>query len=190
MQSQMTTDKIHQLSQELYKTLSKSTPLPALPLTDPKWVCHTLLERLQLPQCFYTMLDNALTGVYWPECRKCVDHFKDTSCWKEKRLDVECMAFLVCIIKMIYRLDDVYELWVDHVDHVNNICLYFIIFCLCSEQSSEVCSADESAGGDTSGDYVYMWQDWVTVFCRHMQQTLDKGTPLNARYNDCMRGFT
>lgn len=39
----------------------------------------------------------------------------------------------------------------------------------------------EEASGSDSGEYVYVWQDWVTVFCRHMQQALDKGIPLNAR---------
>lgn len=32
-----------------------------------------------------------------------------------------------------------------------------------------------------TGDYVYVWEDWVAVICRHFQHTLDKDVPLNAR---------
>lgn len=85
--------------------------LPKLPQVDPKWMCHALLERLQLPRAFGTMVDRALSGVYRPEYqRKCAGLKQDTSKWKEKRPDVECMALVICIMKMIYRLDDVHEL--------------------------------------------------------------------------------
>lgn len=46
----------------------------------------------------------------------------------------------------------------------------------CSEQCSKAVS------GVLDSDYVYVWEDWVTVVCRHMQHTLDKDVPLNARY--------
>lgn len=43
-------------------------------------------------------------------------------------------------------------------------------------------SPDQVMGsGGSAEDYIYMWEDWVTVFCRHMQRTLNKGVPLNAR---------
>ncbi len=103
----MTSDKIHQLSQDLYRVMS----LPTLPHLDPKWVCHHLLERLQLPRAFHSMVDNALEGgVYSPEYRQFVDHYIDTSHWREKRPDVECMGLIIFIVKMVYRLDDSYEL--------------------------------------------------------------------------------
>lgn len=105
--TQITTNKIHQLSQELYKSVP---PLPTLPPGDPEWVCHTLLERLQLPQAFQRMVENALRGVYWPQGRRLMESSLDLSRWKDKRLDVECMALIVCVVKMIYRLDDEYEL--------------------------------------------------------------------------------
>ena len=86
-------------------------PLPKLTPLDPKWVCHTLLERLQLPALFFSMVDQALDGgVYRPNCRQFEDHFIDTSKWREKRLDVECMGLIICVMKMVYRLDDSYEL--------------------------------------------------------------------------------
>ena len=57
------------------------------------------------------MVDNALSGgVYMPNYRKCEDHYLDTSRWREKRPDVECMGLIICIMKIVYRLDDRYEL--------------------------------------------------------------------------------
>ena len=106
----MTTETIHLLSQRLYKSLSASVPLPTLSLGDPKWVCHILLERLQLPRSFYIMLDRALVSVYRPRSREEEEHFRDITSWKEKRSDLECLALIVCVMKMIYRLDDVCEL--------------------------------------------------------------------------------
>jgi len=103
----MKADKIHLLSQLLYK----HSPLPSLPLVDLKWVCHTLLKRLHLPTAFYSMVDNALKGVYWPDQHsRFKEEYLDTSRWKEKRPDLECMALIIFILKMVYKLDDVYEL--------------------------------------------------------------------------------
>ena len=50
----------------------------------------------------------------------------------------------------------------------------------CSEQSSKAVSGGE--GLLETGNYVYVWEDWVTIICRHLQHTLDKDVPLNARY--------
>ena len=91
----MTADKIHKLSKSLHKAL----PLPTLPL-NPKWVCHTLVERLQLPASFHSMVEKALCDVY------CLEHVDRNG----RRLDVECMALIMCVMKMIYRLDDRHEL--------------------------------------------------------------------------------
>ena len=103
----MTSDKVHLLSQDLCRMI----PLPTLPMLDPKWVCHTLLKRLCLPAAFHGMVDRVLEGgVYKPEYRKGEGESKDTSMWREKRPDVECIALIICIIKMVYRLDDCYEL--------------------------------------------------------------------------------
>lgn len=81
-----------------------------VPLVDPKWVCHALLERLQLPSPFYTMVDNALTGIYWPNYYKLAGSRVSGIRSKEKRLDVECMSLIVVLVKLVYRLDDVTEL--------------------------------------------------------------------------------
>ena len=53
-----------------------------------------------------------------------------------------------------------------------------------SEQESKVISSAPGNGSSLEPDLsrcVYIWEDWVTVLCRHMQQTLDKGVPLTAR---------
>ena len=95
------------MSQDLYRMV----PFPKLTPLDPKWVCHILLERLQLPAAFHSMVGRALDGgVYWPNYQRFVDHYIDTSKWREKRPDVECMALIICIMKIVYRLDDCYEL--------------------------------------------------------------------------------
>lgn len=83
-------------------------PLPGMPQIDPKWVCSTLLERLQLPASFHLMLERALARVYWPDYRK--REFVNVTKWMEKRLDLECMALVMFVMKMIYRLDGVQEL--------------------------------------------------------------------------------
>ena len=60
----------------------------------------------------------------------------------------------------------------------------------CSEQVSQALPAEEGCGETTGGcgeettggcDYVYLWEDWVTVFYRHMERTMDNGLPLNTR---------
>ena len=57
------------------------------------------------------MVSRALDGVYWPEYRKSVDYeYVPLFRWREKRLDLECMALIVCVMKMVYGLDDVQEL--------------------------------------------------------------------------------
>ena len=102
----MTSDKIHDISQNLYK---KMPFLPKLPVVDPRWMCHALLERLQLPGAFGRMVDRALSDVYSPEYQRRGAGLNQDK-WKEKRPDVECMGLIICIVKMIYRLDDVHEL--------------------------------------------------------------------------------
>jgi hypothetical protein len=57
--------------------------------------------------------------------------------------------------------------------------IYLALYC--SEQASKAVSAEESLLGGC--DYVYPWEDWVTVFYRHRQHTLDGGVvPINSRY--------
>lgn len=55
----------------------------------------------------------------------------------------------------------------------------------CSEQASKAVSSEEASALLGTSDYVYPWGDWVTLFCRHMQQTLDASVPLNERYGVC-----
>ena len=103
----MTSDKVHNLSQDLFKVL----PLPKLPPLDPKWVCHRLLEKLQLPPAFHSMVDNVLDGgAYVPATRRFLDLYNGIGPWREKRPDIECMGFVIFVMKMVYRLDDIYEL--------------------------------------------------------------------------------
>ncbi len=103
----MSADKIYQLSQDVFS----STPLTKMPMLDPRWVCRVLLEKLQLPACFHSMLDKFLVGVDWSS-----DHIFSRK--REKRQDVTYMAILVILIKLIYRLDDVYELLVAVHTHI------------------------------------------------------------------------
>lgn len=65
-----------------------------------------MLDRLQLPGSFRVMVERALGEVYWPEYRKCMDPTR----WRERRLDLECMGVIICVMKMVYRLDGVREL--------------------------------------------------------------------------------
>lgn len=51
-----------------------------------------------------------------------------------------------------------------------------------SEQASKAVAGDEASSALGENDYVYVWEDWVSLFCRHMQRTLDQDVPLNARY--------
>jgi len=87
--------------------LWKSLPLPPLPPVDVKWIGHTLIDRLSLPQCIHTILDHTLSTVFMP-CQEEELRFKLVPF--TKRPDVECMALVVVVLKMLYRLDDAYEL--------------------------------------------------------------------------------
>lgn len=57
------------------------------------------------------MVGRALGKVYWPDYRKSVDYeYLPLQRWRERRLDLECAALIICIVKMVYGLDDVQEL--------------------------------------------------------------------------------
>ena len=95
----LTADRVYCLARALHSHLK----LPSLPSQEPSPVCHTIIDRLQLSPCFHSLLDKALLCVHRPAFEECFRHV-------DRRFDGECMALVLMLVRLIYKLDDDCEL--------------------------------------------------------------------------------
>ena len=95
----LTSDRVYYLARALHSHLK----LPPIPSVDPGPICHTIIDRLCLSPCFHSFLDKALLSVHRPS-------FEDSFRRVDLRFDGECLALVVVLVRLIYNLDDSYEL--------------------------------------------------------------------------------
>ncbi|CAI8033148.1 hypothetical protein GBAR_LOCUS18692 [Geodia barretti] len=119
-------------------------PLPPLPTPDPRAISHIIIDRLRLTECFKRLVDRAMATVYLPLG------------FTGRRLDLECAAVIIIMLRILYGLDDRVEL--------------------------EECLTDASGHDDlTTDNSLPIWVDWVQVYCTRISSTssLDDDAPPN-----------
>ena len=95
----LTSDRVYYLARALHSHLK----LPPISSIDPSPICHAIIDRLCLSPCFHSFLDKALLNVHRPS-------FEDSFRRIDLRFDGECLALVLFLVRLIYQLDDVYEL--------------------------------------------------------------------------------
>ncbi|XP_065919250.1 TATA box-binding protein-associated factor RNA polymerase I subunit B-like isoform X2 [Dysidea avara] len=130
-------DRIYLHARKLYQGLS----LPELPVADVLAIGKKLLSRLLLPVSFQGCLHKLLLIHQMdPSHGLSSRHLKGS-----ERSEVECMAAIVVLLKMFYRLDDQYE--VHQSRYVQ----------------SEHCTTSQEHG-------MFVWSDWVKMFSEYHNQ--------------------
>ena len=98
-QGDMSADQLYILVRNLCWYL----PLPPIPTINPTTMCRIFTERLHLPEYFSKMVGRALNCIESPEFDAAFIHTHRT-------FEIRCMSLIVYLLKMAYRLDDIYEL--------------------------------------------------------------------------------
>lgn len=100
-------------------------------------------------------MDKAVTTLYQPNLRLNMLQGQNRSFMGNfGRFDSECMAVIMTVLRLLYRLDDQFEM------------------------------EDISAGQEFSGDQdpasnaVFMWPDWVCLYCKHLQESSRSDIPM------------
>ena len=97
------------------------------------------------------------------------------------RMDVECAAVIIIMLRILYGLDDRTELeWVVCVCVFKNVCMYINVY-----RKPPVGSTDAAASGVqerlVSSNSLPVWVDWVQLYCSQEDSAspADEEMPLN-----------
>ncbi len=89
----------------LLRNLSWYLPLPPLPTIAATTMCRILTARLHLPEYFNKMVEKTLRCIESPA-------FDGAFVHPHRTFDIQCMGIIIFLLRMIYFLDDINELWV------------------------------------------------------------------------------
>lgn len=87
-----------------------SLPLPLIPAPDPSYICHVLVDRLYLSASFHVIVDKALSCLNWPKFEESFAGHTVVYTYQKQHFDGDCVALIIMLIRLFYKLDDVYEL--------------------------------------------------------------------------------
>jgi len=87
----------------MVKKLYLQLSLPPLPPMRAEAMCELLIRKLCLPPHFQVLATKFLDCVYKP-------NFDSAMMEKNQAFELECMAIIVFIMRMIYHLNDIDEL--------------------------------------------------------------------------------